>query len=205
MTDMVNMVKDMKVFGIWDLSEVEVSDPGLKRYINLRPVYLPHSGGRHTKPFGKSEVSIVERLINRISVTGHDGKKHKRTSGRNTGKKIKAYNIVKEALQIIEKKTGKNPIQVLIYALSNASPREETTRIKYGGIAYHQSVDVSPMRRLDISLRLITVGAAKSAFRTKKSIQNALASEIIAAANYDLKCFSIAKKEEIERISKAAR
>ncbi len=199
------MVKDMKVFGMWDFGEVEVRDPGLKRYINLKPVYLPHSGGRHARPFGKSEVSVVERLINRISVTGHDGKKHKRASGRNTGKKIKTLKIVKEALEIIEKKTGKNPVQILIYALSNASPREETTRIKYGGIAYHQSVDVSPMRRLDISLRLISVGAAKAAFRTKKSIKNALAGEILAAANYELKCFSIAKKEEIERISKAAR
>ncbi len=196
----------LKIFGIWDTSGVEVRDPGLKSYINLKPYYVPHSGGRHAKkPFGKSEINIVERLINRIAVTGHEGKKHKRTSGRNTGKKILHSRIVKEAFEIIEKRTKKNPIQVLVDALANAAPREDTTRIRYGGIVYHQSVDISPQRRLDLALRYITVGAAKSAFRTKKSIAAALADEIIAAANYDMKCYSISKKEELERIAKAAR
>ncbi|MFQ6105445.1 MAG: 30S ribosomal protein S7 [Candidatus Hydrothermarchaeaceae archaeon] len=195
----------LKVFGIWDASDVVVEDPGLKAYINLKPVYLPHTAGRHVKPFGKSNMHIIERLINKISITGHDGKKHRRPSGRNTGKKIKAYNIVRKTLKIVEAKTKKNPLQVLVNALSNAAPREETTRIKYGGIAYHQSVDVSPQRRLDIALRLITVGAARASFKNKKSISECLAEEIIAASNYDMKCFSISKKEETERISKAAR
>ncbi len=194
-----------KILGLWDTREVEVRDPGLRSYINLKPVFLPHSGGRHAKPFGKSSISIVERLINRIAVTGHEGKKHKRTSGRNIGKKHLALNIVRGAFNIIEKKTKNNPVQVLVNALSNAAPREDTTRIKYGGIAYHQSVDISPQRRLDLALRFITVGAAKASFRTRKSIQEALADEIIAAANYDMKCYSISKKEELERIAKAAR
>jgi small subunit ribosomal protein S7 len=196
----------MKIFDLWDTSEVEVKDPGLKDYINLDPVYVPHSGGRHAKkPFGKAEVNIVERLINRIGVTGHEGKKHKRISGRNTGKKILHSNIVKEAFKIIEKKTKKNPVQVLVDALINAAPREDTTRIKYGGIVYHQSVDISPQRRLDLALRYITVGAAKAAFRSKKSIAQALAEEIMSAAKYDMKCYSISKKEELERIARAAR
>lgn len=195
----------MKMFGVWDAGEVAVNDPGLKAYINLKPVYLPHSAGRHVKQFGKANMSIVERLMNKISITGHEGKKHKRTSGRNTGKKQKCYKIVRDALHIVEKKAKKNPIQVLVDALSNASPREETTRIKYGGIAYHQSVDVSPQRRLDTALRFMTVGAAKASFRNKKSIAECLAEEILAAARYDIKCFSISKKEELERIAKAAR
>jgi small subunit ribosomal protein S7 len=195
----------MKVFGIWDVAEVEVRDPGLKAYINLKPVYLPHNAGRHVKPFGKSELSIVERLINRLTVTGHEGKKHKRASGRNTGKKHLAYRIAREALEIVQERTKKNPIQILVDAITNAAPREETTRLRYGGISYHQSVDVSPQRRLDAALRYLTVGAAKAAFQSKKSLSQALAEEIIAAANYDLKCYSISKKEESERISKAAR
>ncbi len=194
-----------KIFGIWDTSEVEVRDPSLKAYINLKPVLVPHTMGRHTKPFGKAEVNIVERLINKVMVTGHEGKKHKRTSGRNTGKKLLAASLVKEALMIVEKRTKKNPIQVLVDALINAGPREETTRLKYGGIAYHQSVDVAPQRRLDEALRFIANGAARQAFKSKKSYAEALADEIIAAANYDLKCYSIAKKEEIERVAKAAR
>ncbi|WP_457554658.1 30S ribosomal protein S7 [Candidatus Pyrohabitans sp.] len=194
-----------KVFGLWSTEEVEVRDPSLRAYINLRPVLVPHTMGRHFRQFGKAEVPIVERLINKMMVTGHEGKKHRRTSGRNTGKKILASKIVKEALQIVEKRTKKNPIQVLVDALINAGPREETTRLKYGGIAYHQSVDVAPQRRLDMALRFIAIGAARQAFKSKKSIAQALADEIIAAANYDLKCYSISKKEEIERIAKAAR
>lgn len=195
-----------KVFGLWDVSEVQVRDQGLKAYINVKNIYLPHTGGRHAKKaFGKSEISIVERLINRIGVTGHEGKKHKRMSGRNTGKKHLQYKIVKEAFTIIEKNTKKNPVQVLVSALVNAAPREDTTRIKYGGVAYHQSVDIAPQRRLDLALRFITVGAAKASFRKKRPIANAVADEIIAAANYDMKCYSISKKEELERIAKAAR
>ncbi len=195
-----------KIFGKWSTEDVEVKDPSLRAYINLKPVLVPHSCGRHAKkPFGKAEVNIVERIINRMMVTGHEGKKHKRSSGHNCGKKHLTYNIVKEAFEIIHKKTKKNPIQVLVDALINAGPREETTRLKYGGIVYHQSVDVSPSRRLDIAIRNICVGAAKQAFRSKKSIAEALADEIIAASRYDLKCYSIAKKEEIERIAKASR
>jgi|TARA_B100000315_G_C14591327_1_gene596012 small subunit ribosomal protein S7 len=195
----------VKIFGIWGTETVKVKDPGLRNYINLKPYYLPHQGGRHVKPFGKSEVSIVERIVNKITVTGHDGKKHRRPSGRNTGKKPMAFRIIREALETVEKRTKKNPIQVVVDALSNASPREETTRIKYGGISYFQSVDVSPQRRLDVSIRLICVSASKAAFKNKKSIGLCLAEEIIAAAKYDIKCNSISKKEEIERIAKAAR
>ncbi|MFQ5814922.1 MAG: 30S ribosomal protein S7 [Candidatus Hydrothermarchaeaceae archaeon] len=196
---------EFKIFGLWDVGEVEVSDPSLKACITLNAVSLPHSGGRHANPFGKSNVNIVERLVNRILVTGHDGKKHKRMSGHNVGKKHMSYNIVKRAFTIIEKRTKKNPIQILVEALSHAAPREDTTRIKYGGVAYHQSVDISPQRRLDLALRYITVGAARNAFKSKKSIEGALADEIVAAAKYDMKCYSISKKEETERMAKAAR
>ena len=200
------MNKPLKVYGTWDMSEVQIEDPGLKNYIGLNPILLPFSGGRHAqKQFGKSQISIVERLINKIMVTGHEGKTHKRTSGRNTGKKARASKIVKDALEIINKKTKKNPVQILVNAISNASPREETTRIRYGGIVYHQAVDVAPQRRLDMALRIITIGAAKAAFKRKRSIEECLANEIISASNYDTRCYSISKKEETERISKAAR
>ena len=195
-----------KVFGIWDTGDVVVNDPGLDSYISTKNVFLPHSGGRHAKkPFGKSEVSIVERLINRLGITGHEGKKHKRMSGHNSGKKHLQNKIVKEAFAIIEKKTKKNPVQVLVDALVNVAPREDTTRIKYGGVAYHQSVDIAPQRRLGLALKFITVGAAKASFKKKKPVSSSLAEEIVAAADYDMKCYSVAKKEELERIAKAAR
>jgi len=199
-------MKEFKVLGRWSAEDVEVRDPGLKRYISLRDTAVPHTCARNaSKQFASAEVHIVERLINKLMTTGHEGKAHKRTSGRNTGKKMLCYRIVREAFEIIEKRSKRNPLQVLVDAISNASPREETTLLKYGGVSYHQSVDVSPKRRVDVALRFITVGAAKTAFKSKKSISQALAEEILAAARYDMKCYSISRKEEIERIAKAAR
>ncbi len=187
--------EELLVFGKWDASEVEVKDPALKNYICLEPRYVPHTHGRHANvPFAKQKVFIVERLINKVM-----------RKGRNTGKKILAYNIVKEAFEIIEKKTKKNPLQVLVDALVNAGPREEVVRLKYGGIAVPRAVDTSSLRRLDVALRNIAEGARLAAFKSKKSIAECLADEIIAAANNENRSYAIAKKEEVERVAKSAR
>jgi len=187
--------KEIKVLGKWSVEGVEVRDPGLKAYICLRPIYVPHTEGRHEKRrFAKARVPIVERLINQMM-----------RPGRNAGKKIMATNIVKRAFELIELKTKQNPIQVLVRAIENAAPREETTRIAYGGILYHVSVDVSPQRRVDLALRFIAEGARQAAFNNPKPIEECLADEIIAAANYDTSSYAIRRKEEIERIAYAAR
>lgn len=187
--------KEIKLFNKWTFYDVEVKDPGLKRYICLKPVFFPHTEGRHEhKRFGKAEVPIVERLINKLM-----------RPGKNAGKKMLATNIVKNAFEIIYLKTSKNPIQVLVEAIERASPREETTRIAYGGIVYHQSVDVSPQRRVDLALRWLTEGARLASFGNPKTIDECLADEIIAAAQGDPKSYAIAKKDEIERIAMASR
>ncbi len=188
-------ISEPKLFGKWSYDFIEVRDPSLKRYICLKPVRLPHTGGRHEhRKFGKSKVPIVERLINKLMYPG-----------RNTGKKHLAYNIVKKALDIIYLKTGENPIQVLIRAIENAAPREDTTRIMYGGITYHVSVDVSPQRRVDTALKHIAEGARLKAFNNPLPIEEALADEIILAASNDPKSYAIQKKEEIERIALSSR
>ncbi|MGC8835606.1 MAG: 30S ribosomal protein S7, partial [Infirmifilum sp.] len=180
--------EEIKVFGKWSLQEVEIRDQSLRRYISLKPVLIPHSEGRHAKKrFGKANVSIVERLINEMM-----------RPGRNAGKKMLAINIVKRAFQIVELKTGKNPIQVLVWAIENASPREETTRVIYGGILYHVSVDVSPQRRVDLALRFITEGARQCSMNNPKTIEECLADEIVAAAYGDANSYALRKKEEIE-------
>jgi small subunit ribosomal protein S7 len=187
--------EELLVFGKYDVSEVEVNDPALKNYICLEPKYVLHTHGRHANtPFAKQHVFIVERLINKVMRKEH-----------NTGKKMLACSIVKEAFEIIEKKTKKNPIQVLVDALSNAGPREEIVRLKYGGIAVPKSVDTSSLRRLDIALRNIAEGARKAAFKSKRSIASCLAEEIIAAANNENRSYAVAKKEEVERVAKSAR
>ncbi len=184
-----------KMFGKWDFTDVEVKDPSIKGYINLTPVLVPHSGGRNAKQqFSKSNLNIVERLVNKVM-----------REETNTGQKITVYNNVKEAFEIINKKTGQNPLQMLVNAIVNAGPREETVRLQYGGIAVPKSVDTAPQRRVDTALRLIAQGAQQASFGTKKSLANALADEIIAAANYDVKGFAMGKKDNIERVAKAAR
>jgi len=125
--------------------------------------------------------------------------------GRNAGKKHLAYNIVKKTFDLIYLKTGENPLQVLVRAIENAAPREETTRIMFGGIVYHVAVDVAPQRRIDLALKFITEGARRAAFNNPKPIEECLADEIIAAANYDEKSYAIQKKEEIERIALSSR
>ncbi|MEM0351258.1 MAG: 30S ribosomal protein S7, partial [Archaeoglobaceae archaeon] len=115
------------------------------------------------------------------------------------------YNLVREAFEIIERKTKKNPIQVLVDAIVNAGPREEVVRLKYGGIAVPKAVDTSSLRRVDVALRNIVEGARRMAFKSKKSFAYCLADEIIAAANNDTKSYAVSKKEEVERVAKSAR
>jgi small subunit ribosomal protein S7 len=199
---------DIKVFGKWDSSGVVVSDLGLKGYMNLENRLMPVSFGRTAnKRFGKMKKHVVERLVDKLAVTGHlkDSRTHKRVSGRDSGKKQRIAATVEDALGIIEKRTKQNPFQILVKAIENCAPREETTRIRQGGIIAHKSVDVAPQRRLDLALRFISHGAGQRAFKKRQSLEAALAEEIIAASNNDMKIYSISKKEELERVAASAR
>lgn len=188
-------VREIKLFGKWSYDGIIVRDPSLKKYISLKPVFLPHTGGRHEhRRFGKAGVPVVERLMNKLM-----------RPGRNMGKKHLAYNIVKKAFDLIYLKTGENPLQVLVRAIENAAPREETTRIMYGGIVYHVAVDVAPQRRVDVALKHLTEGARNKAFNNPMPIEEALAEEIIAAAENDPRSYAIQRKEEIERIALSSR
>lgn len=187
----------------WDMSTVKVEDPGLQTVINLKPMLIPHSGGRHEhKKFGKTRINIVERLVNEMM---HFGKKYAKNTGRMGGKKQKAMNVVKTAFAIIELKTGQNPVQQLVKAVENASPNEDTTRLSYGGVVYHQSVDISPVRRVDIALRFISEGVREAAFGSPKGVEEVLAEEIIQAAAGDANSHAVKKKNEQERVAMASR
>ena len=183
------------LFGRFDVSEVHVDDPGIARYIDITPVAVPHTGGKHTsRAFGKARMSVVERLINGMMRTEDF-----------TGKKIKSYKAVEDAFIIIHEKTGNNPMQMLVDALQNAAPREEVTRLQYGGISVPKAVDVAPARRVDLALRHICQGALESSHKSRKPIGECLADEIIAASKGDVNCYSVGKKEEVERVSASAR
>jgi small subunit ribosomal protein S7 len=186
---------DVKLFGKWGFKDIKVQDMGLERYISLRPVVAPHSMGRHEhKRFRKANVSIVERLVNNLM-----------RPGKNAGKKAKATNIVKQAFEIVNLRTGKNPVEVLVKAVENCSPCEDTTRISYGGIVYHLSVDVAPQRRVDLAIRNISEGARQAAVNNPRSIEECLADELVLAGSHDMKSYAVAKRHEIERIAQASR
>ncbi len=186
---------EMKLFERYDLTEVVVHDKGLEKYINLAPIVIPHTGGRWAnKPFGKQKANIVERVINGMMRTEVY-----------TGKKSKSYRVVRSAFEIIQKKTSKNPVQVLVDALEHAAPREEITRLRFGGISVPRAVDVSPSRRLDMAVRSITQGAVQATFKNKKPVEDCLADEILMAAKGDMQSSAIARKEELERVASSAR
>src|SRR3990172_8580638 len=96
-----------KIFDLYDLSEINVKDPGLKSAINLEPKLILKSYGRNVQKMGQLKVNIVERLMNRLAVAGHRGKKHKIMFGHVTGKYSKNMKTVLEAFKIVEQKTGK--------------------------------------------------------------------------------------------------
>jgi small subunit ribosomal protein S7 len=195
MSQTVAQPQDIKLFQKWTFKDIAVVDIGLQRYLNLTPMVAPHSMGRHEhQRFRKAKVNVVERLINSLM-----------RSGKNAGKKAKATNIVKEAFEIINLKTGKNPIEVLVKAVENAAPCEDTTRISYGGVVYHLSVDVAPQRRIDLAIRHISEGARAASINNPRSIQETIADELILAANKDIKSAGIAKRNEIERVAQSSR
>ena len=193
----------MLLFNRWEAEGVEVSDLGLKNVIDVAPAVIPHTFGRHEhSKFAKSRVNIVERLANSIM---HFGKKHAKNTGRMAGKKQRAISIVKAPFHIIHLKTGKNPLQVLVKAVESVSPNEDTTRISYGGVVYHLSVDLSPQRRVDLALRFIAEAVREAAFSSQKAVEEVLADELIAASQSDSASPAIKKKTEQERMALASR
>ena len=195
--------QNLLLFRKWDLSNIEVQDPGLKTAISLRKMILPLTYGRSAlKRFNKAEANIVERLSNKLM---HFGKKYAKNTGRMAGKKIRVINTVKAAFEIIHLKTGKNPVEILVRAVENSAPNEDTTRIVYGGTVYHVSVDVSPLRRVDLALRFIADCVKEATFSNPKAIEEHLAEHLIMAADNNPDAPSIKKKHELERIAQASR
>jgi small subunit ribosomal protein S7 len=194
---------NIQLFNKWDTSEIKVNDAGLKTVIKLPPAVIPVTFGRHEhQRLKKAEVHIVERLANKMM---HFGKKYAKNTGRMGGKKAHALKAVKAAFDIIHLETGKNPVELLVRAIENSSPNEDTTRIVYGGVVYHVSVDVAPLRRVDLALRFIADGIRESTYSKPQTIEEALAKEIILASNNDMASHAVKKKNEQERIAMASR
>jgi len=190
--------QDVKLFGKWSTEDINVNDISLTDYIAVKDKhakFLPHSAGRYqAKRFRKALCPIVERLTDSLMM-----------HGRNNGKKLMAMRIVKHSFEIIHLLTGENPLQVLVNAIINSGPREDSTRIGRAGTVRRQAVDVSPLRRVNQAIWLLCTGAREASFRNIKTIAECLSDELINAAKGSSNSYAIKKKDELERVAKSNR
>lgn len=194
-----------KLFDKYDVSNIEIKDLALKPYICLSSKLFVKSYGRQLEKWPHARVNIIERFANRLAVPGHVGKKHRIITSWSSGKYNRNMKTIMQTLDIIEKKTGKNSIQVLVAAIENCSPRDEITVIESAGARYPQSVDSSPFRRVNLAIRWIVQGAYTRSFGKKIKMSDSLANEIISAAKGSMDSYSMSKKNESERQADAAR
>tara|TARA_Y100000780_G_C13467157_1_gene333259 strand:- start:94 stop:627 length:534 start_codon:yes stop_codon:yes gene_type:complete len=177
---------------------VKLEDTTLTDFIAVRAkdqVYLPHTAGRYQiKKFRKATCPIVERLVNGLMF-----------HGRNSGKKQMAVRIVQQAFEIINLQLDENPVQVLVRAVENAAPREDSTRVGSAGVVRRQAVDLAPFRRVNQAVFLLAIGAREASFRTIKTIAECLADEVMNASKSSSNSYAIKKKDEIERVAKVNR
>ncbi|MBR9678582.1 MAG: 30S ribosomal protein S7 [Nanoarchaeota archaeon] len=196
----------MLLFNKWKNTGIELRDPGLMNYINVKPIIIPKTSGRHeSKKFWKSKMHVVERLINKMMVPGHKGKEHWWSSGHCSGKTQTIFKIVKQVLQDLENKLKTNPIQVLATAIENSAPKEEVTSIEYGGTRYQRAVDISPQRRVDLALRWMVQGSYAKSVNKKRSTRQALVSEITLAYQNSSDSAAVKKCNEVERQADTSR
>merc|ERR1712125_225484 len=197
--DASNFATKPLLFGKWNYEDLNISDKTMEIYISVhtskQKVFVPHTAGRYQlKRFRKASMPLVEGLMGTIAY-----------HGRNTGKKLKAMRIVKQALDIIHHHTGANPLQIVIDAVGNCGPREDSTRIGRGGVVKRQAVDVSSFRRVNQGIYFIATCTRNKGLRTIRAISELLADEIMAAAKNSPNCSSVKKREEIEKNAKANR
>jgi small subunit ribosomal protein S5e len=196
----VEAIPAVRLFGKWPYSDIDFDslDKALVDYISVHEhhqVAVPHTAGRYTaKQFHKVNCPLVERLVNYLMM-----------HGRNTGKKLMAIRIVRQAFELINLSTGENPVVILVKAVQYGGAREDSTRIGVGGTVRRQSCDVSPLRRVDQSLELITQGVRKQAFRSSKTVAECLADELVACSKNSTDSYAVKKKDELERIAKSNR
>ena len=126
---------------------------------------------------------LVTRLVNKIMIDG---------------KKGVAQNILYNAFDIVEKKTGQQPMEVFEKALDNVMPELELKVRRVGGANYQVPVEVSDERRLTLGLRWIV---NYSRLRNEKTMELRLANEIMDAANGI--GASVKKKDDTHKMAEA--
>jgi small subunit ribosomal protein S7 len=115
-----------------------------------------------------------------------------------SGKKAVAERIIYGALEQIEKKVGKDPVEVFMVALNNVKPMVEVKSRRVGGANYQVPVEVRPVRRMALAMRWLKESARK---RGEKSMAQRLANELVEAA--EGRGGAMKKRDEVHRMAEA--
>ncbi|WP_310619391.1 30S ribosomal protein S7 [Flexibacterium corallicola] len=116
------------------------------------------------------------------------------------GKKSTAERIVYGAFEVVEKKTGNNPIEVFHGALENVMPQVEVRSRRVGGATYQVPVEVRTERRQALAIRWL-ISAARG--RNETTMVGRLSGELLDAANN--RGNSVKKREDTHRMAEANR
>ncbi len=115
-----------------------------------------------------------------------------------SGKKAIAERIIYGALEQVEKKIGKDPLEVFMVALNNVKPMVEVKSRRVGGANYQVPVEVRPVRRMALAMRWLKESARK---RGEKSMSQRLANELMEAA--EGRGGAMKKRDEVHRMAEA--
>jgi small subunit ribosomal protein S7 len=114
------------------------------------------------------------------------------------GKRSIAEKIFYGALEIVEKKTGEEPLKIFKKALSNIKPAVEVKSRRIGGATYQIPVEVRPARRQSLALRWLS---EYTKGRNGKTMIDKLADEILDAA--ENRGASVKKREDVYKMAEA--
>jgi small subunit ribosomal protein S7 len=115
-----------------------------------------------------------------------------------SGKKAIAERIIYGALEQVEKKSGKDPLEIFVTALNNIKPMVEVKSRRVGGANYQVPVEVRPVRRVALAMRWLKESARK---RGEKSMAQRLANELLEAV--EGRGGAMKKRDEVHRMAEA--
>lgn len=114
------------------------------------------------------------------------------------GKKYKAYKIFYDAIEIIQKRTEQDGMELFKKALGNITPAVEVRSRRVGGATFQIPSEIRPERRTSMGIKWLIEYARK---RNEKSMGQKLAGEIIAASKEEGAAFK--KKEDVHKMAEA--
>ena len=115
-----------------------------------------------------------------------------------SGKKAVAERIIYGALDQVEKKANKDPLEIFLTALNNVKPMVEVKSRRVGGANYQVPVEVRPVRRMALAMRWLKESARK---RGEKSMAQRLANELLEAV--EGRGGAMKKRDEVHRMAEA--